>query len=452
LVAATDNLANVLIGNKGDDVLVGSEKSDYIDGGNGADTLYSDGKHPDPPITGGSTAPVVKKFADIVYGGPGNDSLFGNTGNDFLVGGDGNDNLAGGVGNDTVEGGNGNDTLINMEDGKVDDYDLLNGGKGADTYKFQGTWGVASISDSGGTDTIDLSDSSKSYVYVLSNGNLFATPGSLYESKIKNTEGKEIALGLDLDSLKDDKASPGEVLTTWGFGFHQAAIGTKGLMVPTLQSRDAALIAYGTTSPTDKTEYKDLNVLLHTDRGDGASRYVVTLTGGNYTLEEAKNALGVALYNAAKVRDLLGKHTPIPTTSSSLLNTTQAADLLKETGLSVELVRNGLGGLLTSTKFLQIKVTANGSKDDDGYVIPAKIEMSVQGANTIVSAGSNFENIDKIKISAGANSFVFGNDYWGGTQKVYSVAQAIPVADVIARYLQNQLTIDTTEMQKENAP
>ncbi|MFN6399407.1 MAG: DUF4347 domain-containing protein, partial [Planctomycetota bacterium] len=443
LVAATDNLANVLIGNKGDDLMVGSDESDYLDGGNGNDTLYSDGKH-----SGTSSSTVT---ADIVYGGAGDDSLFGNTGDDSLVGGAGNDKLAGGVGSDTVDGGDGNDTLINMEDGKPEDYDLLNGGKGADTYKFQGTWGVASIVDSGGTDTIDLSNSSKSYTYVLSNGNLFATPGSLYESKITNTAGEKIALGLDLDSLKNDKASPGEVLTTWGFGFHQAASGTKGLLGFITQSRDASLIAYGTL-PTTSTAYEKLNFLLHTDRGDGASDYVVKLPSGSFTLEDMKGVLGAALYNAAEVPAANGgSHVPIAYTPTSLTETL-AAELLKETGLSVELVTNVLGGHLPSTKFLQIKVTANGSKDDDGYVIPAKIEMSVQGANSIVAASSNFENIDEIKISAGANSFVFGNDYWGGTKKVYSVAQAIPVADVIARYFQNKLTIDTTEMQKENAP
>jgi len=47
---------------------------------------------------------------------------------------------------------------------------------------LKGTWGVANVVEqrptfgSGGTDTIDLSDSSQNYVHILSNGNLFSAP------------------------------------------------------------------------------------------------------------------------------------------------------------------------------------------------------------------------------------------------------------------------------------
>src|SRR5205823_5539454 len=49
---------------------------------------------------------------DLLLGGDGNDTLDGGLGNDHLYGQAGNDTLIGGVGNNILVGGDGNDTLV----------------------------------------------------------------------------------------------------------------------------------------------------------------------------------------------------------------------------------------------------------------------------------------------------------------------------------------------------
>ena len=51
------------------------------------------------------------ELANLIVGGAGNDVLSGAGGNDILIGGDGNDSLSGGEGADLLQGGAGNDTL-----------------------------------------------------------------------------------------------------------------------------------------------------------------------------------------------------------------------------------------------------------------------------------------------------------------------------------------------------
>ncbi|MCP3980036.1 MAG: DUF4347 domain-containing protein [bacterium] len=175
LVASGDR--NVLRGADSNDVLVGSDGADYVDGGDGEDKVYGDGSHDEQAGAG----------RDTVLGGDDKDHVFGNTGPDVLFGGSGNDFLVGGSGSDVVHGEAGDDEIAVIEAGKRDDYDLFLGGKGNDTFKFRGTWGVASIGEKnfqGGKDEIDLSKSPQSYFHVLSDGSLTSMPGNLFRSAI----------------------------------------------------------------------------------------------------------------------------------------------------------------------------------------------------------------------------------------------------------------------------
>ncbi|WP_418152545.1 beta strand repeat-containing protein [Litorimonas sp. RW-G-Af-16] len=72
-------------------------------------------------------------FGDYVQAGDGNDTLSSLGGDDWLEGGRGNDLMFGGTGDDRLEGGTGNDTL--------------NGGTGADTFIFGHSWGADRIND-----------------------------------------------------------------------------------------------------------------------------------------------------------------------------------------------------------------------------------------------------------------------------------------------------------------
>jgi Ca2+-binding RTX toxin-like protein len=73
---------------------------------------------------------------DILYGNRGNDTLLGNGSGDGLFGGYGSDTLYGGSGADELFGGAGNDYLIGYGGGTEPefDFDLLEGGTGADTF------------------------------------------------------------------------------------------------------------------------------------------------------------------------------------------------------------------------------------------------------------------------------------------------------------------------------
>ena len=94
------DLAAVMHGGAGNDLLIGGRNDDVIHGGAGH---------------------------DLIFGGLGDDELHGDEGNDWLHGGAGNDLLRGGAGNDWLLGGFGDDDL----DGE-DGFDWLIGGPGND--------------------------------------------------------------------------------------------------------------------------------------------------------------------------------------------------------------------------------------------------------------------------------------------------------------------------------
>ena len=123
-------------GGDGDDIVSGGNGHDRIWGGDGSDILAGDTGH--DRISGGDANDQLfgGEGHDRLYGGRDDDVLVGNAGNDRLSGGDGNDVLAGGEGNDRVYGGRGNDTLIDtggndrLWGGRGDDF--LFGGEGHD--------------------------------------------------------------------------------------------------------------------------------------------------------------------------------------------------------------------------------------------------------------------------------------------------------------------------------
>ena len=94
--------AQTIVGDAGDNRLVGTSGADFISGKEGDDTLYGKER---------------------------NDELRGKEGNDTLYAGQDNDQLRPGSGNDEVYGGAGNDVLY-MRDGETDVGDC---GPGTDT-------------------------------------------------------------------------------------------------------------------------------------------------------------------------------------------------------------------------------------------------------------------------------------------------------------------------------
>jgi Ca2+-binding RTX toxin-like protein len=124
--AATD-LGDYIDGGDGNDTISAAGTDDTLIGGQGNDILRGNGGN--DALDGGADDDVLDGGAgnDTLIGGSGNDTLLGGSGNDSLDGGDGDDTLIGSFGNDTIIGGAGNDLL----DGGLDD-DTLDGGDGDD--------------------------------------------------------------------------------------------------------------------------------------------------------------------------------------------------------------------------------------------------------------------------------------------------------------------------------
>jgi Ca2+-binding RTX toxin-like protein len=127
----------------------GSADHDHLNGTAGNNTLFA-----------GRSADTVAGMAgnDMLDGGSGDDKVWGGSGNDRLNGGTGADLLVGGFGADRMEGGNGADVLLSRsdagemvaaQDGTTQIFanetaaftavnDTLVGGRGADTFRFEG--------------------------------------------------------------------------------------------------------------------------------------------------------------------------------------------------------------------------------------------------------------------------------------------------------------------------
>jgi Ca2+-binding RTX toxin-like protein len=192
---------DTIYGDGGDDVLDGKSGADHIYGGDGNDIIYGgdiddflDGGAGDDIIYAGSAAGGT----DVVIGGTGNDHLygeagideihgddgddyidaggdtdlaFGDGGNDEMYGGDGHDELRGGLGDDILSGGSGPD-LLKGEGGD----DIIMGGIGGGAAQGDGDEALGDV----GFDIASFADSTVvlDVAADLGNQNLTAAPGT----------------------------------------------------------------------------------------------------------------------------------------------------------------------------------------------------------------------------------------------------------------------------------
>ena len=188
---------NHMYGGIGDDVFVGGEDTDYMYGEDGNDTFhggnelnYMYGGDGDDNFTGGEGYDYIEGGTgdDTMNGGNGYNEMYGQEGNDYIYGGNDNDYIDGGVGDDHLYGGNGNNEIYgregndNITDGDDASYieagegddsihagggdDMIDGGTGNDfiqddhgndTIIFKAGYGIDTISDASGYNTIALS-------------------------------------------------------------------------------------------------------------------------------------------------------------------------------------------------------------------------------------------------------------------------------------------------------
>lgn len=125
--------ADYASGGEGDDRVRGRDGADVIDGNAGLDHLIGD--EGSDTLRGGDDA-------DTVLGGSGEDILYGGTENDLADGGQGDDIVQGEAGDDTLSGGDGRDRLYGGAGN-----DELWGGADADQFFFATGFGDDVIKD-----------------------------------------------------------------------------------------------------------------------------------------------------------------------------------------------------------------------------------------------------------------------------------------------------------------
>jgi len=133
IFGSANELANTMVGNEGNNLLLGWGGNDTISGNAGADVLY--GLEGDDSLLGGAGIDnlIAGNGNDTLDGGADPDAIYGEVGNDLMFGGTGffTDILVGGVGDDTLDG---SASVASGQTRNQGDYDLMNGGAGDDTY------------------------------------------------------------------------------------------------------------------------------------------------------------------------------------------------------------------------------------------------------------------------------------------------------------------------------
>lgn len=144
-VAEADGASTVVLAISGteDQIRFGNDFGPVPYGGYGpiSEVIFSDGTRWDVDAVLSRLAQYSTPGADRMYAAPSGSTLSGGGGDDWILGGNGNDTLLGGDGADFILGGKGADVLDGGADGWVPSNsagprDILDGGDGADTYRF----------------------------------------------------------------------------------------------------------------------------------------------------------------------------------------------------------------------------------------------------------------------------------------------------------------------------
>ena len=431
------DVPNFIEGGSGDDVLIGGSQADVLNGGSGGDTIY--GGAGDDLIEGGEGTLLQNTPLSSAPG----DNLFAGEGNDQVVGGPGDDYIDPGPGNDNVQAGKGDDTIVvGGEAAGTNDFDILAGGSGSDTYQFYGPFGIAQVAEAkneGSNDTIDLSGVTGDYIHVLSNGSLYSAPGRLTDGVIVDAASR-IALQVDPDSLAGDTASPGQLVTELGLGLYQADTGKSGKTIAA--DAKAVIQSYGAIPEKGKLT-QDLHLILRMDRGAGVRQFQVDILAADTALLTDRAGLLVVVRKA--IAGALGITDPDPT-----------ARLKSEFGIEVNLVKiaslgSGIPRLSLVKDTLEITLEPS-EKDASGKFLPAFLELTAKTAGGVVAPTINY--LEQITPSFGANTFLFGNDYWSNHSSAADLFrllfEQLPLVELLP--IERTLEIDTRLLAEAGLP
>ena len=139
---------DTVLGNTGNDTLIGGPAGDFMNGDGGNDLIFGNGG--DDTILGGASA-------DTINGGDGNDSIDGQGGPDVINSGSGDDLFvwgggSAGSGNDTLTNASGADGVLVSLDGAANVVTI-----GQTAIPVGGSFGFLQVTEGGATLTIDSS-------------------------------------------------------------------------------------------------------------------------------------------------------------------------------------------------------------------------------------------------------------------------------------------------------
>jgi Ca2+-binding RTX toxin-like protein len=236
LTGAADD--DTVAGNDGTDVIAGGPGDDRLEGDAGLDTadyVFASAAVAASLSTGsaigdgndvlrGFERVVGSSFDDILLGDEGNNELDGGAGNDSLWGSDGNDVIDGSLGDDVVFGGDGDDVLVGARGDN-----LIEAGAGIDTASYAGSESPVTADLTGRLatgDGIDMLGDVEGLVgsrfddTLTGDGGNNAIDGGAGSDTVSGRAGDDVLVG----SVGDDTIGGGEGFDTADFSASPAAV------------------------------------------------------------------------------------------------------------------------------------------------------------------------------------------------------------------------------------
>jgi Ca2+-binding RTX toxin-like protein len=334
VINALDSADHLMDGNT-NNLIIGSEGNDTINGGGGDDYLY--GSAPGVEIVGPGDN-------DTLNGGDGNDTLFGSPGHDILDGGDGTDTAdyswaAAGVTVDlsqqgtadnhaTSDDGDGSyDSLFSIENVRGSDHDDVITGDSNDNIIY-GSRGDDTIDGNGGNDKVDYSGLDAGVTVDLSTGladkgangddaliNISAVAGTSYDDTFSgapdNTTGVFIFEGgggsdhyvFDAASGVDTPVDTGSVLIEEGAGKGIDSIEIDNSLYMDIYTAYVAAGIFHLVLSPDDTGSTYLDIGFNLPQSDGSGVETIELGGVTYntsdlvTWAETATTTNVAIFD-----------------------------------------------------------------------------------------------------------------------------------------------------------
>ena len=265
---------DLISGGTGDDSLGGGGGADFIDGAAGADTIYGDSGY---DAGGTPTAtPVALHAADIVEGGPDNDTLHGEGGNDLLGGSAGDDTIEGGDGDDEIRGDSTYDALGDAKSAVPTEHgdDTLDGNDGNDTIFGEG--GNDTILGGDGDDLIHGDISADALYYFTAAGHAWRgddtiNGGNGSDSIFSGARYVNVALGNDsggYDTVSGD-AGDDVIIMFSGSGDLSGGAGADSIDVWATDPSSTTTVAGGPEN--DHLRISPTHTMADTGLSDGAA-------------------------------------------------------------------------------------------------------------------------------------------------------------------------------------